>query len=159
MNKIHGLFVVVAVCVMAASVRAESIVVSKKIPYAKNSTADADIRKECDWNTTLPRYLAAESKGRVLVNDKASASDSKLALVATAVHAAGGGPFSGPKWLTLEGKLTKGGKSLGNFEVRRQTMSGYDVCGTLTSLSEEIAGDILEWLDKPGKDAKLGDAG
>ena len=53
----------------------------------------------------------------------------------------------------------EGGKLLGNFEVRRQTIRGsMRGCGTLTSLSEEIAGDILEWLKMPSLNAKLGDA-
>ena len=106
----------------------------------------------------MPRYLEKESDGRVKVANKPSASDKRLALVATALRATGGGPFSGPKWITLEGKLNKGVKLLGSFEVRRQTMGGYGVCDTLTSLSEEIAEDILEWIEKPSKGAKLGDA-
>lgn len=158
MKKVHGLLVVGALCAMAVSARADSIVVSPKVTYAKGA-ADANIRRECKWDATMPRYLAKESNGRVKVANKASASDRQLVLVATALRATGGGPFSGPKWITLEGKLTKGGKVLGNFEVRRQTMGGYSVCESLTALSEEIADDILEWIEKPGKGAKLGDAG
>lgn len=158
MKKIHGLLVVVALSVMAVSARAESIVVSPKVTYAKG-VGDANIRKECKWDTTMPQYLAKESDGRVKVAKKASGSDKQLVLVATAMRAAGGGPFSGPKWITLEGKLTKGGKVLGNFQVRRQTMGGYGLCDTLNALGEEMADDILEWLEKPGKGAKLGDAG
>lgn len=79
--------------------------------------------------------------------------------LADPIDTAGGGGWSGPKWLVLEGKMTEKGKLLGSFEARRQTIRGsMRGCGTLDSLSEEIAGDILEWLKTPSLNAKLGDA-
>ncbi len=162
MKAMHGLFVVIVACVTAASARAEDIVlVSSLIPYAKDDTAGEAVRKECDWNTTMPRYLAKESEGRVKVAEQSidTVTDKKLVLVATNLHTAGGGGWSGPKWLVLEGKMTEKGKLLGSFEVRRQTIRGsMRGCGTLASLSEEITGDILEWLKTPSLNAKLGDA-
>jgi hypothetical protein len=163
MKAIHGLFVVVLVCLATGSARAEDVVqVASLIPYQSDDVANEDVRKECDWNTTMPRYLAEESDGRVKVAEKDfdKIAGKKLVLVATNLHTLGGGPWTGPKWLVLEGKLMQGDKLLGNFEVRRQTISGsYRSCSTLESLSEEISDDILEWLEKPGLNAKLGDAG
>ena len=162
MKAMHGLFAVVMACGMATAVRAEDVVlVSSLIPYEKDDTAGENVRKECDWNATMTRYLAKESGGRVKVAEQNidGVTDKKLLLAATHLHTAGGGNWSGPKWLVLEGKLMEGGKLLGNFEVRRQTIRGsMRGCGTLTSLSEEIAGDILEWLKTPSLNAKLGDA-
>ena len=89
-----------------------------------------------------------------------AATGKKLALVATHLHAIGGGGWTGPKWLVLQGKLMDGKTLLGNFEVRRQTIRGsMRACGTLETLSEKITEDILEWLKAPGMNAKLGDAG
>lgn len=162
MKAIHGLFVAVMACVAAASARAEDVVlVSLLIPYEKDDTANEGVRKECNWNTTMPRYLAEESEGRVKVAEQNidAVTDKKLVLVATNLHTAGGGGWSGPKWLVLEGKMTEGGKLLGSFEARRQTIRGsMRGCGTLESLSEEITGDILDWLKNPSLNAKLGDA-
>lgn len=162
MKAMCGLFVVVVACVTAAPARAEDIVlVSSFIPYEKDDTAGENVRKECNWNTTMPRYLAEESEGRVKVAERSidAVTDKKLALVATHLHTAGGGGWSGPKWLVLEGKMTERGKLLGSFEARRQTIRGsMRGCGTLDSLSEEISGDILEWLKTPSLNAKLGDA-
>ncbi len=110
----------------------------------------------------MPRYLAKESDGRVKVAEQNfdTITGKKLVLVATNLHTLGGGSWTGPKWLVLEGKMTEGGKLLGNFEVRRQTIRGsMRACGTLESLSEEITEDILKWLKKPSLNAKLGDAG
>jgi hypothetical protein len=158
----YGFVVMAAAYLTALSARAESVVlVPPLIPYEKPDTASEDVRKECDWNTTMPRYLAGESNGQVKVAEQAidSVPDKKLVLVAVHLHTAGGGGFSGPKWLVLEGRLTEGGKLLGNFEARRQTIRGsMRGCGTLTSLSEEITDDILEWLKTPTLDAKLGNA-
>jgi len=109
----------------------------------------------------MPRYLAKESEGRVKVAEQNfdSVTDKKLVLVATHLHTIGGGSWTGPKWLVLEGKMMEGGKLLGNFEVRRETIRGsMRACGTLESLSEEISEDILEWLKKPGLNARLGNA-
>jgi hypothetical protein len=136
--------------------------VSSLIPYQSDDVANESVRKECDWNTTMPRYLAAESDGRVIVAENTSNTKTgkRLVLVATNLHTLGGGGWTGPKWLVLEGKLMQGDKLLGNFEVRRQTIGGsFRACSTLQSLSEEISDDILEWLKAPGPNAKLGDAG
>ena len=163
MKDLHGLFVVALVCFATVSARAEDVVqVSSLIPYQSDDVADETVRKECDWNTTMPRYLAEESDGRVIVAEKNfdTVTGKKLVLVATNLHTLGGGPWTGPKWLVLEGKLMQGDKLLGNFEARRQTISGsFRACSTLESLSEEISDDILEWLKAPGLNAKLGDAG
>lgn len=163
MKAIHGLFVVVLGCLAAASARAEDVVqVSSLIPYQSDEVANETVRKECNWNTTMPRYLAKESDGRVKVAEQNfdTITGKRLMLVATNLHTLGGGSWTGPKWLVLEGKMTEGGKLLGNFEVRRQTIRGsMRACGTLESLSEEITEDILKWLKKPSLNAKLGDAG
>jgi len=162
MKAIHGLLVAVVACVTVISARAADIVfVSSPIPYEKEDVASADVRKECNWNTTMPRYLAKESEGRVTVAEQNidAMTDKRLTLVATNLHTAGGGGFSGPKWLVLTGELKEGGKLIGNFEARRQTIRGsMQGCGTLNSLSEEISGDILKWLKAPSLNAKLGDA-
>lgn len=165
MKAIAGLTLTVMFIVnlTAAPAYAEGVVlVPSSIPYQKEGTAKENIRRECTWNTTMPQYLAKKSDGRVQVAEKNidTAADKKLMLVATHLHVIGGGPWSGPKWLVLEGKLLEKGKLIGNFEARRQTIGGsLKTCGTLESLSEEIGDDILEWLKNPGLNAKLGDAG
>lgn len=161
-KTIQGLFVLVAVCVSATSARAEGVVwISSFIPYLADDTANEAVRRECKWNTTMPLYLVKESEGSVKVADQNldTVTNKKLMLVATHVHTLGGGRFTGPKWLVLEGKLTEGDKLLGNFEARRQTIGGsFGGCGTLESLSEEVGDDIVKWLKAPGLKAKLGDA-
>jgi hypothetical protein len=150
------------VSLATASARAEDVVqVASLIPYQNNDVGNEAVRKECDWNITMPRRMAADSDGRVKVAEQNldTVTGKKLLLVATHLHSIGGGPWTGPKWLVLEGKLMQGQQLLGNFEVRRQTIRGsYRACSTLESLSEEITEDILEWLKAPGLNAKLGNA-
>jgi hypothetical protein len=161
-KTIHAWFIGVVVCVTAMSAQAADVVlVSSLIPYDTGSTASEDVRKECTWNTTMPRYLAKQSNGLVKVSEQSidTVTDKKLVLAATYIHTAGGGNWSGPKWLALQGRLMEGNKLLGSFEVRRQTIRGsLRACGTLDSLSEDVADDILGWLKAPSLDAKLGDA-
>ena len=162
MKATRGWLVGAVVFLSGMSAHAEEVVlVSSFIPYDTEATESEDVRKECTWNTTMPRYLAKESQGRVKIAEQSieTIKDKKLALVATYVHTAGGGGWSGPKWLVLQGTLTEGSKLLGTFEARRQTIRGsMRACGTLESLSEDIADDILRWLNTPSVDAKLGDA-
>lgn len=143
----------------ATSANADDVVtVPATVPYLNDNVANESVRKECTWNTSMPRYLEQKSDGRVKVGE--AGPGKKLLLVATHLHAIGGGGWTGPKWLTLEGKLMQGDRVIGNFEARRQTIRGsLRACGTLDSLSEEISDDILEWLKVPGMNAKLGDAG
>ena len=147
----------------AAPAYADDVVlVPSSIPYQKEGSVKENIRRECTWNTTMPQYMAKKSDGRVQVAEKNidTTTGKKLMLVATHLHAIGGGGWTGPKWLVLEGKLLEKGKLVGNFEARRQTIGGsLKTCSTLESLSEEIGDDIVEWLKNPSLNAKLGDAG
>lgn len=162
LKGIQGLLIVVLVSLTTTSARAGDVVqVSSLIPYQSDAVGNEAVRKECDWNTTMPRHMAEESDGRVKVAEQNldTVTGKKLVLVATHLHTIGGGPWTGPKWLVLEGKLMQGPQLLGNFEVRRQTIRGsFRACSTLESLSEEITEDILEWLKAPGLNAKLGNA-
>lgn len=165
MKTIAGLTLTVmfmATLTVAPAYAEDVVLVPSSIPYQKEGTAKENIRRECTWNTTMPQYLAKKSDGRVQVTEKNidAVADKKLMLVATHLHVIGGGGWTGPKWLVLEGKLLEKGKLIGNFEARRQTIGGsLRTCGTLESLSEEIGDDIVEWLKNPGLNAKLGNAG
>ena len=134
------------------------VLADREIPYRDAEAADADFRKECDWNATMPAYLVKQSEGRVLAaGDGRSAR--KLTLVTQTLHTAGGGAWSGPKWLVIDGTLAEGGNVIGTFEARRQTYRGsFGGCKTVRELGEAIADDIVEWLEAPTRDAKLGDA-
>ena len=129
MKTIRGFFVVAAAWVVATAAGAgEIVLVPSTIPYQKDDTANENIRRECTWNTTMPVYLAKESGGRVKVAEQSldKVMDTRLVLVATHLHAIGGGGWTGPKWLVLEGKLMEGDKLL--VILRRDVKPYADRC-------------------------------
>ena len=124
-------------------------------------TVDEDTRQTCPWDKMVPNSLVTNSSGHVVLSteDLTSYLGPKLVMQVTALHTAGGGRFSGPKWLALNGTLLDHGKTVGSFSVNRHTMSGsWKGCTVLGNISDEVGDDILKWLEAPTMDAKLGDA-
>lgn len=141
---------------------ADPVTVVRAIPYADGIGTD-DIRKECDWNAELPAALGNYYRdGVVLVDELPVAPDTTtLWMQITAVHAAGGGNFSGPKWAIVQGELRKGGQVLGSFEAGRGTSGGgfrFTACSVLSGVGKAIAKDIGVWLKNPTMNARLGNA-
>ena len=132
----------------------DQITISSKIPYLNDNVGSGNIQNECTWNSTMPAALVAQSKGTVVStdHDMTTVTGKKLIITATHVHAIGGGGFSGPKWITLEGKLTENGKLLGNFQLKRTTGGGglrFGGCKILEYISKALTQDVLKWLKNP----------
>ena len=135
-----------------SAVAGNQVTISNKIPYLSDQVGTADLQKECTWNSTMPAAIVAQSKGTVVSTDQdmANVAGKKLIIVATHVHAIGGGGFSGPKWIRIEGKLTDGDQLIGNFELRRTTKGGkFTACTTLEYISKALTKDVLKWLKNP----------
>lgn len=129
--------------------------VSKSLPYATEVTASAKLREACKLHLAIPAAIAANSTDVQLVDGKGS-----VRLEITVVHGPGGGAFSGPKWLEVQGGIRSGGKNL-NFRAKRY--SAMDIfsggtCGILQKCARAMGKDIATWLAAPTPDAKLGDA-
>lgn len=132
----------------------DQVTISSKIPYLNENVGSPNIQSKCTWNTTMPAALVAQSKGTVVSTDQdmTTVAGKKLIITTTHVHAIGGGGFSGPKWIRIEGKLTEGDKLLGNFELRRTTNGGgfrFAACETLNYISKALTQDVLKWLKNP----------
>jgi hypothetical protein len=125
----------------------------------KDSMDDEEL-KNCPWNTFIPKYLEQNTRGQVSISarDSNTVSERKLLLTVVESRIAGGGVYSGGKWIDLTGKLTENGTDIGSFEASRHTVKGWTGCSAAKSLSEEIGEDIAKWLKKPGMNVKLGDA-
>jgi hypothetical protein len=140
---------------------ADVVLADAAIPYRDAEAGNAAEWKDCDWNRSMMARLVERSEGRVHVADAAPsiATRRRLALVVQTMHVVGGSTFSGPKWLVIEGRLTDGDEALGSFEARRQSYRGsLRACATIRDLADDIADDIVEWLDAPKPASKLGDA-
>ena len=141
---------------------ADTLTIARKVPFEKDIHVPDAVRAECGLEQKVSDYVREAAKGRhqVLVADSVSAKTPGQALdmTITAVLAPGGGPWSGPKSVTVRGTLWDNGKQIGSFTARRHTTGGGGTCGMLARDAKEIGKDIAKWLASPGEDDKLGDA-
>lgn len=129
--------------------------IAKKIKYHPMSGASPTVKEECKLDTKIPEVFAATLPDVKLV-DKPSGR--RLELTIRDVHAPPGGIFSGPKWVRIDGELKSGGKTLGSFRAKRNTVTGGGNCGMLDKIIGVIAEDVATWIANPSVDARLGNA-
>ena len=141
---------------------AGTLSIAKKAPFEKGIHIPEAVRAECALEQKVADYVreAVSGEHQVQVVDSISVKTAgrALGLTITSVLAPGGGPWSGPKSVTVKGVLWDNGKQIGNFTARRHTTGGGGTCGMLARDAKEIAHDIAKWLGSPGKDDMLGDA-
>jgi hypothetical protein len=133
---------------------AEEVKVPRTIDFAQSASVRQAIRDQCGLQTSIPAAIASSSPGAVLVDGRGD-----LTFEITEVHAPGGWIFSGPKWLEVSGKLSRGGKSYGFRAKRFSAMDPFrGTCGILAKCGRAIGSDIARWLENPTANAELGDA-
>ena len=142
---------------------AEGVKVLRSIPFSKESDAPQKVRDECQLQTKIPQFLSTYSSGVTLVDDSLGKSGRSLALEIGAVHASGGGAFSGPKTVTVTGTLRENGKKIGNFVATRYSGGGAfgfykGTCAIAGRCAKALGKDIADWLKNPAVDSRLGDA-
>ena len=143
-----------------------AVTIAASIPFGKNSNASDDVRKECGIQTRVPEFIEneAKSKGIKVVRGAAAPQAKGRVLVMEVAHVlgTGGGAWSGPKSITIDGKLYDNGKLIGSFSAMRLSgggaFGGYKgTCAILDRCSEALGTDVAEFLLKPVMNAKLGD--
>jgi hypothetical protein len=161
----HALFSILIVFTLplAAQAGGGTLTLPNKAPFAKDASVPASVRVECGLEKKVPELIrdtASKKFDKVVLAPGVSAKTpgKAMSLTISRVLAPGGGPWSGPKSVTVTGILWDNGKVAGNFRAARNTTRGGGTCGMLERNAKEIAGDIAKWLDAPGKDALLGDA-
>ncbi|MEN8183660.1 MAG: hypothetical protein ABFS46_14115 [Myxococcota bacterium] len=144
---------------LVASASHSATQVASSIPISPTAGASGAVESECQLQTRVPVAIS-QAAPDVLVVDQPSKSGRWLELEITEVHGPGGGPFSGPKWMAVSGKLHDGGKALGTFRAKRVSTGGFvrGTCATLGRCAQVIGRDIAAWLKAPTMDAELGDA-
>jgi len=133
--------------------------IARSIPIAASAGASGAVQNECQLQTRVPSAIA-QAAPDVLMVDEPQRGSRWLELEITEVHGPGGGPFSGPKWMAVSGRLHQGGKVIGTFRAKRLSTGGMvrGTCATLGRCAETIGRDIAAWLKAPTMDAELGDA-
>jgi hypothetical protein len=135
---------------------AGGIQLARSVPYGSDSAATDAVKSECGLEASIPTWIADSSGGAVVLSDNPSGK--VLTARITHVMAPGGGPFSGPKSVRVEGELKEGGKVVGSFAARRSTTrGGYGTCSMLAIAAKVVAEDIGKWSAEPTMDAKLGE--
>ena len=134
--------------------------VPRTISFAPSAGGGTKAQEECQFQTKVPAAIQEFGGSDVQLVDKPSKGGRSLELSITEMHAPGGGPFSGPKWMTVSGKLLDHGKVIGSFRAKRLSTGGFvrGTCATLGRCAQAIGQDVATWLKAPTMDAELGDA-
>ena len=152
---------------VVAIARAETITVPAEVPFAAGIDVTEAVRNECTLQTRLPKFIVdgAERGVDVVIGDTAAenASGKVLQLEFTNILGFGGGAWSGPKSVTVTGKLYENGQLIGNFVASRYSTGGAfggfkGTCSILGRCIETLGVDIGRWLKSPTMDARLGNA-
>jgi hypothetical protein len=153
----------VLVTSIAAHVRAgepQPIRIAAKMDGTTGDHVPPAVKTDCTkLGTIVPAELARGSAKFKVVDDVEDKAQGRvMTLEITHMRVTGGGVYSGPKVMTVEGELLRDGKVEGSFTARRGSMRRARACKLLEADERTIAKDILEWLKSPSMDAKLGDA-
>lgn len=138
-----------------APAAAKGYQLARSAPVSGSVNVHDKVLTECRIQTALPEMIAERAPSVTLV-DKAGGSRLELKIVD--IHAPSGGFFSGPKWITVEGRLFSGGTLKGNFLAKETSMASASACGMLHKVMTVLASDIATWLDNPEKNSRLGSA-
>lgn len=132
-----------------------SIHLSPVTPIATTVNVHPKVLEECRLQTLLPQSIAERNSDVVLSDAKGGM---KLEIKIVDIHAPSGGFFSGPKWITVDGKLMQGKTVKGSFIAKETSMASATACGMLSKVIMVLGGDIAQWLHNPSKDSRLGSA-
>jgi hypothetical protein len=145
----------------AAKPKTSKTAVSKGIhlspvtPVAPSVHVHDKVLQECRLQSLLPQSIADRNSDIVLTE---AGGSQRLELKIVDIHAPSGGWFSGPKWITVEGKLLQGKTVKGSFIAKETSMASATACGMLSKVITVLAADIVYWLQNPTKNATLGSA-
>jgi len=168
----HSIFVFLStVCVfslLASPATAETYTVSGALPFAEGSGASSEVKSDCKLESKLPKFIRSAAKRDVTVTvttEPLDDVDGKVLYIEfTHVLGTGGGAWSGPKAVTVNGELREAGEVIGSFTSTRYSTGGAfggfkGTCSILGRCVKAMGSDIAKWLKNPTMDALLGDAG
>lgn len=154
-----------SIFVLASAAQAKDVVtISELTPFAEDSGATDNVKRECAMEERLPKYLKSYSKKHTDIEFTSEPLDSVegkvLFMEITHVFAPGGGGYSGAKNVEVEGELRENGEVIASFMVDRSALFGMTpgTCSMLKRVAKKIGDDIAGWLKAPEMDAMLGDA-
>ena len=144
-----------------------ALTLEKKAPYAKGLSVPDAVRAECGLEQKVPEFVQEFAKkgfDNVVLADTVSAKTTgkALSMKITDISGAGGGAWSGPKHVTIEGTLWQNGKVAGTFRASRYSgggaFGGYKGTCAILGRCAKALGDVATWAIAPSMNAVLGDA-
>jgi hypothetical protein len=141
-----------------AALAGDDVKISSTISFSSDAVIRESVKEQCKFQTDVPKYIDKYSDQVELVDGPLQTNARVLTISIIDARAAGGGYFSGGKWLTVEGVLTEDGRKLGNFKAKRFTLGVFNLtaCGAAHRCSKAVGKDIAEWLEDPQLDSMLG---
>jgi hypothetical protein len=133
----------------------KGIHLSPVTPVAPAVHVHDKVLQECRLQSLLPQSIA-DRNGDIVLTE--AGGSQRLDLEIVDIHAPSGGWFSGPKWITVEGRLLQGKTVKGSFLAKETSMASATACGMLSKVITVLAADIVYWLQNPTKNATLGSA-
>lgn len=150
------------------SLAASSLTIAKQAPYAQQLNVPEAVRAECNLPIRVSEFVkefADKNYDKVMLADNVSAKTpgQALSMKIVGMTGTGGGAWSGPKHVTVEGTLWENGKVKGTFTATRYSSGGAfggykGTCAILGRCVKAIGKDVGGWLLAPGMNTKLGDA-
>jgi hypothetical protein len=170
MNRLRTSTLTVIAAAMLTAATTLPVAAAGKITIPPTATIDpnagvnAKVRDECVPDARVTELLKEQLKAAgydVEVSKQAGAGKS-LQLTITNVQGVGGGAWSGPKSMSLSGKLVENGKVIGSFNGRRTSGGGAfgaykGTCSIIGRCAKALAKDITVWLENPTMNARLGE--
>lgn len=135
------------------------------VVYAEDAHVPDKVKSECGLDQSIPEYIAGYAPMSSFVDFEGrgpGAQAATLSIRLIGMAGTGGGAYTGPKFIELEGELTKGGEVIGSFSARRTSTGGMwggykGTCGILARCAKALGKDIGEWLENPKPNSTLGE--
>ena len=165
MKHVRRALLISALCAPLASL-ADTLALQDYAPYDKSLSVPSAIQAECGLEGKVVKSVQSQVRGFddvVLMPDVTKAGKGKsLAMKITGISGFGGGAWSGPKNLTIEGTLRENGKVTGTFRATRVSGGGAfgayrGTCSILDRCVKTLGSDVAGWLANPTMNARLGD--
>ena len=150
--------------VLTSLTQADTVTISKSTPFAENSGASDNVKKECGIELRFPKYLKDYAKKHtdvVFTTESLESAEGKvLYLEFEHVFALGGGHFSGAKSVSVVGELKENGEVIASLTANRAALFGIKpgTCSVLKRTVKKLGQDIGNWLKEPTMGAMLGNA-
>ena len=157
-------FTGIACAALAAPVHADTVTVAKETVFSEDSGASDNVKRECDMQGRLPKYIKDYAKKHTKVEfateDLDSVEGKVLYLTFEHVYAPGGGGYSGAKSVSVVGELKENGEVIASLTADRAALMAMTpgTCSMLKRAVKKLGQDIGNWLKAPEMDSMLGDA-